>query len=114
MKKLLAILLMTSPAAAGTLTVTVTGFPQFPSAVTHSFTTFSTADMTSTLAWGAVAFNTYLQATYNTQQNIGYVPTNTQIWDAIVHNWTQQGIIPAVAQFQTIPAQPATPITIGP
>ena len=97
----------------GTLTVTATGFTELPAAVTNSFATYSDADFTRTLAWGKVAFNQWIQATYNPTNNPSFVPTNTQIWNAIVHNWTT-GIIQAEQQFSTVPAQPPTPIVIGP
>jgi hypothetical protein len=102
-----------APAAAGTLNVQASGFTELPAAVTNQFTTYSDADFQRTLNWGKVAFNPWIQQTYNPTNNPAFVPTNTQIWNAIVHNWIQ-GIITAEQQFSTTPAQPPTPIVIGP
>jgi hypothetical protein len=103
----------------GTLNVQVSGFGGMPAAVSNNFTTYSDADFQRTLNWGKVAFNTWIQATYNPPtgsppvSNPNFQPTNTQIWAAIVHNWVA-GITQAEQQFSTTPAQPPTPIVIGP
>lgn len=72
--------------------------------------TVSDADMTSLLAWAAVAYNPYIQATYNTPPVQGFTPTNQQIMLAWVQSWIN-GTKNAVQQYQT-PA-PVAPAPIG-
>jgi hypothetical protein len=94
----------------GTLTVTVSGFGSMPSAVSHSFTTYSDADFQRTLNWGKNTFNSWIQSTYNPSGNPAFVPNNNQIWAAIVHAWT--AMITNAEQNFSVTVQP--PIVIGP
>src|SRR3974377_1617859 len=100
-KLMLFLLLSASPAMAGQLQISATGFTELPAAVNNTYSSFSDADFQRVLNWGKVAFAAQLPAS----------PTNTQIWNAVVANWIA-GMTQAEAQFSTTPAVPPTPINI--
>lgn len=74
--------------------------------------TVSDADITSLLAWAAVAYDPYIQATFNPSKTAGFTPTNQQILLAWVQSWIN-GTKNAVQQFQTPAPTVPPPIVIS-
>lgn len=78
-----------------TISVSITGSTVVSGTMQSSL---SDAHLLDVLGWGAVAFNPYLQATFNASGSSTYVPTNPQISKAWVQNWWN-GTRDAVTKF---------------
>jgi hypothetical protein len=84
-----------------TLTISVSGSGLLPD--TAQVFTLNDADLQSVFAWGASAFNAYIQSQFNPSNTQGFTPTNAQIFPAVANNW-KVGVINAVQNFETVPA----------
>lgn len=91
----------------GTISVNVTSGP-----VTGGKNfTISDAHMQNLLDWAKVAYNPYIQATYNPTNDPSFIPSNGQIMDGWVMSWIN-GSKDAVQRFETPAAVVPPPIVI--
>lgn len=86
---------------AATLSVSITGSTVVSGTIQSSISDAHIGDL---LRWGSVAFNPYLQATFNASGSStfvvssAFVPTNPQVAKAWVQNWWS-GTADAVTKF---------------
>lgn len=78
-----------------TISISITGSTVVSGTLQSSL---SDAHLSDVMAWGAAAFNQYLQSTFNAAGSSAYVPSNTQIAKAWANNWWS-GTALAVTKF---------------
>lgn len=78
-----------------TISISITGSTIVSGTLQSSL---SDSNLSDVMAWGAVAFNQYLQANFNAAGSSAYVATNPQIAKAWAANWWS-GTAQAVTKF---------------
>lgn len=73
--------------------------------------TVNDTDIQALLDWATVAYDPYIQATFNAAKNPNFVPTNQQVLLAWVQSWIN-GTKDAVQRFKTAVPTPPPPISI--
>lgn len=70
------------------------------------------ADMQAIIDWAKVAFDPWIQATFNPSHTPGFTASNAQVGAALANSF-MSGIKDAVQRFKTVPAVVPSPISMS-